>query len=61
MDRAGLAGGAGAAGAVGVSLRAGAWVALTGDGRCVGVGRGVTFVEAVAELISLEAGPVGPV
>jgi hypothetical protein len=43
LDRAGLAGGAAAA------VFAGAW-ALAGDGACVGVGRGVTFVEEVPDV-----------
>jgi hypothetical protein len=56
LDRAGLAGGA-------VAVFPDTW-AFAGEGACVGVGRGVMFVDAVpvVELFwAVEFGPVGPV
>lgn len=62
LDRAGLAGGTWPLLAVAKPpLIAGAWVALIGDGICVGVGKGVLLVEGVFEVIGFETVEVAPV
>lgn len=58
LERAGLAGGTwGALGAAELPLLDGTWVGLTGDGACVGVGRGVTLAEVLA---AFDAAAVDP-
>jgi hypothetical protein len=62
LDRAGLAGGTWPLLAAGKPpLLTGAWVALIGDGTCVGVGKGVILVEGVLELSGFKPVDVAPV